>query len=89
MNTECPTSMHCYAQNMDRKKFIQTSAEEFIKSGRNQLMLLYRIGVSQQEARYITKRIKTIVEKENPETMIRSYTNVDAYSFNIFSKKQD
>ena len=84
------TKTDYYAQNMDRKKFIQTSANDFLSSGINQLMLLYRVGVSEREARYITKKIETLVKKENPSALVEMYTDMPPSMFKVLSEqKQD
>lgn len=78
---EFPTRMYCYAQNMDRKKFIADCTNDFLSSGHNQLMLIYRIGVSERDARYITKKIVTLVETENLSLRVQMYTDIVPEAF--------
>lgn len=85
---EAPTRMYCYAQNMDRKKFIQTSANDFLNSELNQLMLLYRVGVSEREARYITKKIETLAKKKNPSMLVQMHTDIPPSTFTVFSERE-
>ena len=83
------TQMYCYAQNMDRQQFIRENTEKFLNSGKKQLVLVCRIGVSDREARYIAKNIEARVQAENPSAVIETYTNVVIPVFIAFKEIQE
>ena len=86
---EAITQIYCYAQNMDKQQFIRENAEKFINSGKQRLMLVCRIGVSEREARYIAKKLEARVHAENPSAIIEMYTNAVIPLFTAFREIQE
>lgn len=86
---EAISQVYCYAQNMDRQQFIRENTEKFINSGKKQLLLFCKIGVSDREARYIEKKIETRVRAENPDAIIELYTNVVRHLFTALKEIQE